>query len=283
MQQRSLQQQLFERTAHQTLSLSVGRRGGSVISSNIPLISFDRIADSSVGLKLPSCGLLCEPKLYLICSRLGIPACATKWRVVLYLPGMLACAATAMRAGHSFSVCTFLPCFGVSSYTPENVAYWCLLLGPKLHLSSHLSRQQEEVEFMQKIRAPGSQTELTVSGESQGTNCASGPFTIFLPKCVTSHLGRQVSVWQAGARRPTFILHPMKDFLCQTPPETDPFDRPPTVSWLNRCFRLMREVLLLMKTFRLSSILPISSHKCYVLVWMVRPPVEVFVDWAIWT
>ena len=32
--------------------------------------------------------------------------------------------------------------------------------------------------------------------------------------------------------------HPMKDFQCQTPPEYDPFDRPPTVSWL-KCFGLV--------------------------------------------
>ena len=36
--------------------------------------------------------------------------------------------------------------------------------------------------------------------------------------------------------------HPMKDVQCQTPPEYDPFDRPPTVSWLNWCFRLMRRL-----------------------------------------
>ena len=90
----------FERTPHQTLSILV-----------VHIVPFDRVADSSVGLKLPPCGLLCDPKLYLICSQSRIPTFAAKWSMLLHLPGMLACAATAMRAGHRCSVCTFLPCF----------------------------------------------------------------------------------------------------------------------------------------------------------------------------
>ena len=101
----------FERTARQTLPLSVAH-----------IVPSDRIADSSVGLKIPYRGLLCDPKPYLICCRRWIPASATKWRIMLHLPGMLAHAAAAMRAGHSSRLCTFFPCSRVSSYTPENVA-----------------------------------------------------------------------------------------------------------------------------------------------------------------
>ena len=101
----------FERTARQTLSLSVAH-----------IVPFDRGADSSVGLKIPYRGLLCDPKPYLICSRRWMPTYATKWRMLLHLPGMLTCAATSMRAGHSSRLRAFFPCSRVSSYTPENVA-----------------------------------------------------------------------------------------------------------------------------------------------------------------
>ena len=87
----------FESTARQTLSISVGQI--------IPFESsgfISRIEESLLS--------LCDPKFHLICSRLQIPAYATKRRTMLHLPGMLACA-TAMRAGHSSSAYTFLLCF----------------------------------------------------------------------------------------------------------------------------------------------------------------------------
>ena len=102
----------FESTARQTLSISVGQI--------IPFESsgfISRIEESLLS--------LCDPKFHLICSRLQIPAYAAKRRIMLHLPGMLACAATSMRAGHSSSDCTFLP-------------FCSFLHAPRQHLKTQL-------------------------------------------------------------------------------------------------------------------------------------------------
>ena len=134
----------------------------SAILSNIPLSSFDRGADSSVGLKSPHRSLLCDPKLFwfavaveCLLMQPNEGQCCT-CQACLCVPPLL----HVLDSCHASDFLRSKEFHRPRQHLKTKLIAW-------LQLKLHLSRQNGE-EFMQKMCAPGSQRE---SGKAKSFWC----------------------------------------------------------------------------------------------------------------